>query len=369
MAADDLGERTEEATPRRREQARSEGNIARSQDLAAAIILLGATCTLALAMWPSLGRFKVVIESVLAGDAALGDPADAGQVMALVRHVAAAGILVGAPVLAIMFAVAFVAQFMQVGWLFAPGLLTPRLTRLNPANGLRRILGTTGLVKAGMDLVKVAVVLTVAVLTVIQDRDEIMALAGLASLQILSSVAWMALDLALRLLAALLLLGVLDFTWQRWRHRQDLKMTRQQVKDELKQSEGDPEVKRRRFQMQQRIAMQRISAAVPKADVIVTNPEHVSVAIQYDARRMNAPTVVAKGADFLALRIRQIALMEEIPIVRRPPLARALYKQVAVGQEIPPDFYHAVAEVLAYVYRLSGRQPDRTQGQAAAAGG
>lgn len=132
-------------------------------------------------------------------------------------------------------------------------------------------------------------------------------------------------------------------------------MTRQQVKDELRQSEGDPDVKRRRARIQQRIAMQRISAAVPRADVVVTNPDHISVAIQYDAENMNAPTVVAKGADFLALRIRQIALMEGIPIVQRPPLARALYKQVPVGQEVPPDFYHAVAEVLAYVYRLSGR--------------
>jgi flagellar biosynthetic protein FlhB len=132
-------------------------------------------------------------------------------------------------------------------------------------------------------------------------------------------------------------------------------MTKQQVKDELKQTEGDPEVKRRRMKMQQQVAMHRISAAVPKADVIVTNPEHISVALQYDAERMNAPTVVAKGADHLAIRIRQIAMKHGIPIVERKPLARALYKQVQVGQEVPPDLYAAVAEVLAYVYRLSGR--------------
>ena len=156
----------------------------------------------------------------------------------------------------------------------------------------------------------------------------------------------------------LLLLGIIDFAYQRWKHAQDLKMTKQQVKDEMKQTEGDPDVKRRRMRMQQQIAMQRIAAAVPRADVVVTNPEHVSVAISYEAERMSAPIVVAKGADFVALRIRQIALANGVPIVERPPLARALYRQVAVGQEIPPDFYNAVAEILAYIYRLmNGRLP------------
>jgi flagellar biosynthetic protein FlhB len=162
--------------------------------------------------------------------------------------------------------------------------------------------------------------------------------------------------LALRILAVLLVLALIDFSYQRWKHSEDMKMTKQQVKDEMKQTEGDPEVKRRRMRMQQQIAMQRISSAVPQADVIVTNPEHISIAIQYDADRMHAPKVVAKGADFIAIRIRQIATRHGVPIVERKPLARALYRDVGVGQEIPPDFYSAVAEVLAYVYRLSGRQ-------------
>jgi flagellar biosynthetic protein FlhB len=147
---------------------------------------------------------------------------------------------------------------------------------------------------------------------------------------------------------------LIDFLYQRWKLNNDLRMTKQQVKEEMKQSEGDPEVKRRRMRMQQQIAMQRISTAVPKADVIVTNPEHISVAIQYDQATMRAPKVVAKGADFLAMRIRQIALQHDIPIVERKPLARALYKEVAINQEIPPAFYKAIAEILAYVYRLAG---------------
>ena len=149
------------------------------------------------------------------------------------------------------------------------------------------------------------------------------------------------------------MLGLIDFMYQRWRYSADLKMTKQQVKDEMKQSEGDPDVKRRRLRMQQQIALQRISTAVPKADVVVTNPEHISIAIQYDQATMRAPKVVAKGADFLAMRIRQIALQHGIPIVERRPLARSLYKDVAINQEIPPAYYKAVAEILAYVFRLS----------------
>jgi flagellar biosynthetic protein FlhB len=177
----------------------------------------------------------------------------------------------------------------------------------------------------------------------------------LTVLECLVSIGQLMLDVALRILAVLLLLGVIDFVYQRWKQRQDLKMTKQQVKDEMKQTEGDPDVKRRRMRIQQQIAMQRISSAVPRADVVVTNPEHLAIAIRYDREAMNAPVVIAKGADHLAMRIRQIAIRHSIPIVERKPLARALYKDVAVGQEIPPDFYNAVAEVLAYVYRLDGR--------------
>ena len=162
-------------------------------------------------------------------------------------------------------------------------------------------------------------------------------------------------DLAMKVLAILFLLGMIDYLYQKWKHKADLRMTKQQVKDEMKQSDGDPEVKRRRLRMQQQIAMQRISAAVPRADVIVTNPEHISVAIQYDSENMNAPKVIAKGAEYLAMRIRHLAMQHNIPIVERKPLARALYAQVPVGHEVPAEFFQAVAEILAYVYRLDGR--------------
>jgi flagellar biosynthesis protein FlhB len=348
--AEDLGERTEEPTPRRRAEARSEGNVPRSGELSGALMLLAGTVMAAVALLPVLGRLKAMMEAALSSGALTTDEA-----IQAARAAAADGVRVCLPLMLALAAVAFLVQFVQVGWVFSPRVVAPRLSHLDPLRGLQRILGLNGLFRAALSVAKVAVIGVVVAITVYQYRLDIVALAYLSPMQCLSSGGLMALDLALRLLAVLLVLGVLDLFYQRWRHHQDLRMTKQQVREELKQAEGDPQVKRRRFRMQQQIAMQRINAAVPRADVVVTNPEHVAVALRYDAERMRAPVLVAKGADLVAMRIRQLALLNDVPIVQRPPLARALYRQVAVGQEIPPDFYHAVAEVLAYVYQLSGR--------------
>jgi flagellar biosynthetic protein FlhB len=271
------------------------------------------------------------------------------------RYLGVLCLKIGAPIVLIAWAAAYLSHFAQVGWVFAPKAITPSFRKLNPLSGLKRLMGISGAVKSGMDLTKVTVIAVIAVSTIMQNRDEILVLPYLSSMQALARIGSMMFTLAMRVLIVLMSLGLIDYLYQKWKHARDLKMTKQQVKDEMKQSEGDPEVKRRRIRIQRQIAMQRIAAAVPKADVIVTNPEHISIAIQYDPARMNAPKVIAKGADFIAMRIRQIAMQHGIPIVERKPLARALYKQVAVNQEVPPEFFKAVAEILAYVYRLSGR--------------
>jgi flagellar biosynthetic protein FlhB len=159
--------------------------------------------------------------------------------------------------------------------------------------------------------------------------------------------------------AALLILALLDFAWQRYRHEKDLRMTKEEVKDELRSMEGDPQLKRRRKEVQLRLAMQRLRRDVPTADVIVTNPTHVAVAIRYDAETMPAPKVIAKGADLVAMRIRQIAIEFGVPIVQRPPMARAMYESVEVGEQIPERLYQAMAEILAFVYELEGKSPAR----------
>jgi flagellar biosynthetic protein FlhB len=206
-----------------------------------------------------------------------------------------------------------------------------------------------------MDVLKVVVVGWIAWNLASAVLPQIAMLPGLDVLAGFEHIGSIGLTLALQVGAVLVVLGIADYALQRFKHERDLRMTKQQVKDEWKESEGDPKIKQRRMQIARQLAMQRLQTAVPKADVIVTNPEHISVAIQYDPATMNAPRIVAMGADHLAFRIRQIAMKHAIPIVERKPLARALYAQSKVGQEIPADHYKAVAEILAYVYRLKGK--------------
>lgn len=349
---EDLGEPTEEATPKRRAEAREEGNVAKSHDLSAALMLLAITLMLWAAAMHMLGQGKAVLGEALGQ---LGQPFSAGEIGQGARDLGLAALRVGGPIIVMAWLAAFLAQFAQIGWVFAPKAAQPAFRKINPLSGLKRIFGLSGLVRSSLDATKVAIVMALAIVTIWQHAEEVVALPYRSSMEALRATGGMMFDLAMRVLAVLLLLGALDFLYQRWKHSRDLRMTKQQVKEEMKQSEGDPEVKRRRIRIQRQIAMQRISALVPRADVVVTNPEHIAIAIQYDASRMNAPRVIAKGADYLALRIRQIAMRHGIPIVERKPLARALYKEVAVNQEVPPAFYKAVAEILAYVYRLSGK--------------
>lgn len=352
--AEDLGERTEDATPKRRREAREEGNVARSMDAANAAILLGSMLLLASTMRPFVGAMAAMLEK------ALGDP-DASaalrpdDVAAAVLPMALEGAAAATPVAVGAIAIAVLAHLWQVGFLVSARALEPKFERLDPIKGFGRIFGAQGAIKTLMDLAKVALVAWIAWSVAAGLLPQIAALPELGVLRGFEEIGSMGLSLALQAGAALLVLGIADYALQRFKHERDLRMTKQQVKEEWKESDGDPEVKKRRMQVARQVAMQRLQAAVPKADVIVTNPEHISVAIQYDAARMDAPRIVAMGADHLALRIRQIATRHAIPIVERKPLARALYANAKVGQEIPPDHYKAVAEVLAFVYRLKGR--------------
>ncbi len=359
--AEDLGERTEDATPKRLQEAREEGNIARSMDAASAIGLLGVTITALVGLGPLFHLFGRLLRSALDPEHNIDSvrPESLGDA---VQPALYAGAVATFPALLVAAAVAALAHLWQVGFVASSKALRPKPERINPLAGLKRILGTQGVFKLAVDLFKVGGVAMVAYTVVRDAAPRILALPGLDPVDAALVVGWLVFDLAIRVAILLLLLGLLDYAWQRWKYLRELRMTKQQVKEEYKQMEGDPEVKKRRMQIQRQIAMQRINAAVPKADVIVTNPEHISVALQYDPESMRAPKIVAMGADHLALRIRQIAKQHGVPIIERKPLARALYKQAKVGQEVPPDLYKAVAEVLAYVYRLdqaAGRRDSR----------
>jgi flagellar biosynthetic protein FlhB len=351
--AEEMGERTEQPTARRLAEARGRGQIAKSQDLAAALDLIGGVLLIVFFGGSAITIMAAVMRRVL-GDS-VGNPIDPASIRPVLVATSLQTALILGPALAALLLVGVLAHAGQVGWLFTTEPLVPKFTKLNPVAGLRRLFSTRNLVKAGVNIWKLVLIAVVAALVLRHQLPQLLALPRLAMAPALYLLALKMLELVLWLLPLLLAIGIIDWMYQRWQHTRDLRMTRQEVKDERRSSEGDPEVKRRRFRMAYEIAMQRIQQSVPQADVIVTNPTHYAVALRYDQATMHAPKVVAKGADHMAFRIRHVAVAADVPIVERPPLARAIYHNVDVGQEVSPDLYEAVAEVLAYVYRIAGR--------------
>ncbi len=352
--AEDMGERTEQPTGKRLSEARNKGKTARSADLSGALLLTGATLA---AMLFGSGLFSGLGEIVGHGlnPSMLATDLTGGRVRSDVTLMFSHAGRLLIPFVILMVSVAACTQVLQVGLLLSSKILTPDLTRLNPLSGLKKLFSVRSVVRAGLDVLKLVLLVTVAFLVVRSDWDGLLALAAIDLGFAIKFAIGLALRVAIWTLAILLILGFIDWMYQKWQHTQDLKMTRHEVKDERRAAEGDPETRARRVRFARSLMVQRLQHDVPKADVIVTNPTHFSVALKYESGAMSAPRVVAKGADEMALRIRYIATAHGIPIVERPPLARALYADVPVGREIPANHYQAVAEILAYVYRLEGK--------------
>ncbi len=352
--AEDLGEKTEQPTQHRLMDARRRGRVAKSADLSAAVDLLGAIIVLIAVGGLLIRGMSTLIRRLLEGET-LGHPLTIESMTDGAEWAAWQGVMVIVPVLLLMFVVAAVGQVMQVGLLFSPEPLRPKLERLSPIAGVKRMFSKRNLVKTVVNTGKLILVVAISWLVIGRWMPRLIGLAALEPVPGMLLIARAAAELALWLVFLLLVLGVIDFMYQKWQHAQDLRMTKQEVKDERRSMEGDPQMKGRRMRLMRDIAMQRIQAAVPDADVVVTNPTHFAVALKYDAESMGAPRLIAKGADYMAVRIRHVAVAHAVPIVERPPLARAIYYGVEVGREIPPHLYEAVAEILAYVYRLEGR--------------
>jgi flagellar biosynthetic protein FlhB len=249
-----------------------------------------------------------------------------------------------------------VASAAQVGFLWTTQPLVPDLGRFNPAAGLSRLFGPRGLVEAVKALLKVLVVGWVVYTAVRARLPDLVALGTLPTPHLLTLLGTLLYTLALRVSLVFLVIALLDYAYQRWDYEKSLKMSKEEIKQEHKQSEGDPLIKGAIRQRQRDAARKRMMQDVPKADVVITNPTHVAIALAYDVGAMRAPQVLAKGQDELAARIRELAAEHDIPFVENPPLARTLYKQVEIGQEIPAALYAAVAEVLAYVYERNRKK-------------
>jgi flagellar biosynthetic protein FlhB len=351
--AEEFGDKTEAPTPRRRQEAREQGNVARSADLSAAVLLIGM---LVLLDWYGGGVVKA-LKSVMGGtldSPSIGDFSIAAATQGAVKsflHVALSLL----PLFAGGMLIAIAINIAQVGLHLNPKRLQPNIMALNPFKGLGKLFGGRGKAQFIFNLLKLLLVTWVAWTAVSGRLGQIVTAQNLDLLQAFALGCELVWAIGIRIGIVLLILALFDYGYQKWRTEQELKMTKQEVKEEMKRMEGDPKIKSRRRQIAIQMLTQKLKKDVPTADVVVTNPTHFSVALKYESGNMGAPRVIAKGKDFIALRIREIAVAAGVPILERPPLARALYKHVEVGQEIPEQFYAAVAEILAYVYELTGK--------------
>lgn len=342
-------ERTEAATPRRLQRAREEGQVPVSRELVTLAGLAAVTAVTMLASGPLLGALVVRLGGLLrhAGSQALAGPQG-------MRLAAEAALAAAAPFVLACAGAGAAAVLLQTGFLLHGQALAPRWSRLDPRAGLRRLLGAEGLAEAGRSLVKLAAVGLALWIALRGEAAEL----GRAMFEplgvLLSRLGAVVARLLLAAVAAQALVALADVTWVRLRHLRQLRMSRQDIRDEQKETDGDPAVKARLRQLRLQRSRRRMMAAVPKATVVVTNPTHYAVALSYARETNAAPRVVAKGADAVAARIREAARKAGVPLVSNPPLARALFR-VELDAEIPAEHYQAVAELIAYVWRLGER--------------
>lgn len=342
-------ERTEQPTPKRLKQAREQGQVPRSRELnTMTLTVSGAVAIIAMGEEMLRGLYGLLRDGWSLDRATVLDPAAGPGLFAK-------GVLDGlwmiSPVLIVLFLAALLGPILIGGWSFSPKAVAFKWSKLDPVKGLSRIFSAKGLMELVKTLAKFAVVCAASGALLWMLAGDLLGLGGGSLRQSLSDTAWLLSWSFLALSSVLVLIAAVDIPFQLWDHRRQLRMTRQEVKDELKETEGRPEVRSRIRGLQREMAQRRMMEEVPKADVVIVNPTHFAVALKFDDG-MSAPRVVAKGADRVAMRIRQLAGEHEVTIFSAPPLARALYFNTEIGQEIPAGLYMAVAQVLAYVYQL-----------------
>jgi flagellar biosynthetic protein FlhB len=343
-------EKTEEATPKRREETREKGQVAKSRELTSIAVLGGCLIYFYFGAPVLIGRLLEVMKAIFRQSGQLAVSVD--SIQALLLDLAFQTLLTLLPILLVAMLCGFLANFFQVGLIFSTEAIAPKLSKISPLEGFKRLFSLRSFVELIKNIFKIAIVGAVAYLTVSGEATAIVPLMDLSVTGIVYYIGRVSFKILYTTCWVLILLAMLDYLYQRWEHEKKLKMSRQEIKDENKQTEGDPLVKGRIKRLQREMARKRMMAAVPKADVVITNPTHLAVALRYDPETMPAPLVIAKGADFLAEKIREIAKKHDVPLVENKPLAQVLYKMVAVEKTIPENLYKVVAEILAHVYSL-----------------
>lgn len=356
MAAGHDQEKTEPATQKKRDDARRKGQIAKSPEISSTMILAAALGVFFFAGGWLLKRLIQLMQGVFLdlSTTTVQSPAEAATFLGDIFL--EMGILM-APLLLAVLTAGFISNVAQVGFMLTSETLTPDLTKLNPISGMKKFVSIKSFVELVKSLLKMALIGVLAYSIV---KGKLTAIPGLMQLPISDIMGFVGdtiFMVAFYVCVAMAVLASLDYAFQKWQHEKDLRMSKQEVKDEHKQTQGDPLIKSRIRKAQREMAMQRMMAAVPNADVVITNPTHLAIALRFDPESMDAPRVVAKGAGHVAQRIKEIALENQVAVVEQKPLARALFKSVEIDADIPSELYRAVAEILAYVYRLKGRRP------------
>lgn len=352
--AESAGEKKHDASPHRRQKAREQGQVARSQDLGSALVLL---VSISLLWWSGpqiIQAVGTIMKACLTQERYW--TLDAHSASGLIDACAKKCLWALMPLLAGVCGIALFNNWFQIGFLFLPDKLNLDWKRIDPMKGAQRLVALPNIARLGFGLLKISLVTAVIIFGLWGRWDMILGSQILTAGEIGSMVWSTIIDMGLRTAVVLLLLAVLDYGFQWWKTEQDLKMTDEEMREEMKMMNGDPQIAARRRAVQRQLMMNRIQSDVPNADVVITNPTELAIAIKFDAATMPAPVVLAKGAGHVAARIRKLALESGVPVVERKPLAQALFKTVDIGQSIPVEQYSAVAEVLRYVYQLQGKK-------------
>lgn len=347
------GEKTEDATERKISKAREEGQVGKSQEVPAVFVLLAGVAIMHVLSFYMYNNMLVVMHDCFSFQ--LTQKMSSTFVIKLFYSYVEAFFKILTPILATVFFAALATNFFQVGFFISWKAIQPKFSKINPISGAKQKFSSTAVMEFVKSILKLVIVGVVTYYTIVTKLNTILSLYDHSVGFILLYVMRISFLIFIRVLMIMAFLAILDFAFQKWKFAQDQKMTKQEVKDEHKQTEGDPQIKSRIRQVQMEVAKRRMMGEVPDADVVVTNPTHLAVVIKYDSLQMNAPKIVAKGAGLVAENIKRIANENQVPIVENKKLARNLYKNVDAGDHVPMDLYQAVAELLAYVYNLKGK--------------
>lgn len=347
-------DKTEKPTPKRRQEARNKGQVAKSQDLNSAIVLAAGIGALAITGPSTFHKLEAVVSGglTLAGDPSLASAVGIGGVF---RATGSAFVSATAPVVVACVVAGILANVLQVRFKVTPKAAKPNFKKINPAAGFKRVFGKDAVVEAVKAILKSAAVGGIGFLALWPTVPQLAGFVGLAPGDLLPTISSMSLSIAEKVIGAFFVIAAGDWIWQKRKHEKSLKMSRDELKKEAKESDSPPELKQAQAKKRAELSRRRMLTEVPTADVVVVNPTHFAVALRYDGKAP-APQVVAKGQDLIAAAIRKVAEEHGVPVLANPPLARALYREIEIGHAIPEEFFASVAEVLAFVYRTAGRR-------------